>query len=93
MLALGRNGDRTCGCLLSWRERISISLVTKDFLRCRGVTIAVAVRGQLSTKPAVARFLRGSPSRAHEPLAAACPMFLSDCIGGARAVGLDENVW
>ena len=32
-MALGRNGDQTCGCLLSWRERVLISLVTKDFLR------------------------------------------------------------
>ena len=38
-------------------------------------------------KPVVARFLRGSRSRVHEPLASTCPMFLSDCIGGARAVG------
>ena len=32
-MALGRNGDQTCGWLLSWVERISISSVTNDFLR------------------------------------------------------------
>jgi hypothetical protein len=33
VVALGRNGDQTCGCLLSWVERISISSVTNDLLR------------------------------------------------------------
>src|SRR6516162_10955271 len=44
-LALGRNGDQTCGCLLTWRERVLISLVTKDFLRRFPVGAEYSVEG------------------------------------------------
>jgi hypothetical protein len=65
-----------------------------DRNRRKGATIPVAVREVSSPpKPVVARFLRGSRSRAHEPLASTCPMFLSDCIGGARSVGLDGRLY
>jgi len=52
-LALGRNGDQTCGCLLTWRERVLISLVTKDFLRRDLAVGARTSEGRLSTPEAV----------------------------------------
>jgi len=57
-VALGRNGDQTCGCLLSWRERVLISLVTKDFLRRIPPVAGRSSEGALTEPTADARACR-----------------------------------
>ena len=51
-MALGRNGDQT---LLSWRERVLISLVTKDFLRRIFTVPAGSGEGRLTEPTAAAQ--------------------------------------
>jgi hypothetical protein len=80
-----------CGQCRSWvASRDSMAIP-----RTAGVGAKAPLSLQQSevSSPASRSSLAFCVARAHEPLASTCPMFLSDCIGGARAVGLDENVW